>query len=73
MPHPWNNVSCNPNVRVEAGPAARRQARAGENVPVPPAQAWRLAAGPRLERGVRRHWDRRDVRVNLIRPGILLE
>jgi hypothetical protein len=43
-----------PNVRVEAGPTARRQARAGENVRVPPARAWWLAVGPRLERGVRR-------------------
>jgi len=42
-----------PNVRVEAGPTARRQARAGDNVPVPPARAWWLAVGPRLERGVR--------------------
>ena len=42
-----------PNVRVEAGQTASRQARAGENVPVPPARAWWLAVGPRLERGVR--------------------
>ena len=49
----YSRLVARPNVRVKAGPAARRQARAGENVRVPPARAWWLAVGPRLERGVR--------------------
>ena len=58
-----------PNVRVEAGPAARRQARAGDNVPVPPARAWWLAVGPRLERGVRPHsWRQCDSRRQQLPP-----
>jgi hypothetical protein len=32
-----------------------RQARAGENVRVPPDRAWWPAVGPRLDRGVRPH------------------
>ena len=44
-------------VRVEAGPPARRlaRARASEMYTVPLARAWWLDVGPRLERGVRRH------------------
>ena len=32
-PTHWSPLPAGPNVRVEAGPTARRQARAGENVP----------------------------------------
>jgi hypothetical protein len=38
---------------VRRGPAVGRQARAGENVRVPPDRAWWPAVGPRLDRGVR--------------------
>jgi len=47
-----------PNVRVEAGPTARRRARAGENVPCTTGPGRWLAVGPRLERGVRPHAQR---------------
>ena len=45
--------SARPNVRAKRATTVGRQARAGENVRVPPARAWWPAVGAPLERGVR--------------------